>query len=133
MDSGLFRLPLGPHSSDLGPLISQFLAQGFQSFLAGRISFLFQRRFLDFQLHYPSSHLIQLRGHGIHFRANSGASLVHQVDGLVRQEPVTDVAIGKHCSRHQGTVLDFYPVMYLESLFQAPQNAYGVFHSGLIY
>ena len=38
---------------------------------------------------------IQLRRHGVHFRTDLGAGLVHQVDGLIRQEPVGDIEIGR--------------------------------------
>ena len=41
-------------------------------------------------------------GHGVHLGADQGAGLVHQVDGLVRQETVGDVAVGEHGRRDEG-------------------------------
>mgnify|MGYP002508224413 CR=1 FL=1 len=40
---------------------------------------------------FPLYH-IQLGGHGVHLRADHGAGLVHQVDGLVGEEAVRDIA-----------------------------------------
>ena len=47
---------------------------------------------LNFELHDAALHLIQLHGHGVQLDAELGGGLVHQVDGLVGQKPVGDVA-----------------------------------------
>ena len=57
--------------------------------------------------------------------------LVHQVDGLVGQEAVGDVAIGQGGRGHQGRVLDAHAVVHLVALLQAAQDGDGVVHVGL--
>ena len=44
------------------------------------------------------------------------ACLVDQVDRLVRQEPVADVAVGQRHGAHERIVLDAHPVVQLEAL-----------------
>ena len=49
---------------------------------------------LNFQLSPLARDVVQFLGHRVAFHAQLGGSLVHQVDGLVGQEPVADVALG---------------------------------------
>jgi hypothetical protein len=57
--------------------------------------------------------------------------LVHQVDRLVGQEPVRDVALGQGRRRHEGRVLDAHAVVHLVALLQPPKDGDGVGHRGL--
>jgi len=57
--------------------------------------------------------------------------LVHQVDGLVRQVAVGDVAVRQLGGGDEGAVGDVDVVMYLVALLQAAQDGDGVFHAGL--
>ena len=50
------------------------------------------------------------------------AGLVDEVDRLVRQEAVGDVAVREHRRRHQGVVLDAHAVVHLEALAQAAED-----------
>ena len=52
-----------------------------------------QRLALDLQLDAPALQLVQLDGHGVHLHAQPAGRLVHEVDGLVGQEAVGDVAV----------------------------------------
>ena len=97
------------------------------------VALLGQGRFLDLQLHDMPGNVIQLRGHGIHFRADQGAGLVHQVDGLIRQEPVADVPVGQGGGGDQGIILDLYAMKYLIPLLQAPQDGNGILHRRLLH
>ena len=57
--------------------------------------------------------------------------LVHQVDGLVGQEAVGDVAVGKRRRRHDGRIGDAHAVMDFVFLLQAAQDRDGVLHRRL--
>ena len=70
------------------------------------------------------------RRHGVDLGAQLGRRLVHQVDGLVGQEAVGDVAVGQHRRRHQGRVLDAHAVVALVALLQAAQDRDGVLDHG---
>ena len=76
-------------------------------------------------------HLVDLRGHGVDLDAQAAGGFVHQVDGLVRQEAVLDVAVGEHGRRDQRRVLDAHAVVHLVALLQAAQDGDGVLHRGL--
>ena len=63
-------------------------------FLGQPVGLLFQGGLFDLVLDdLPLDH-IQLGGHGVNLRADEGAGLVDEVDGLVREEPVGDVPVG---------------------------------------
>ena len=61
-------------------------------------------------------------------RLRSG--LVYQVDRLVRQEPVGDIAVREHRRRHQRRVLDPHAVVVLVALLEAAQDGDGVLDAG---
>ena len=70
-------------------------------------------------------------GHRVDLDAQPAGRLVHQVDGLVGQEPAGHVAVGQHGRRHQGGVLDADAVVDLVALLQAAQDGDGVLDRGL--
>jgi len=112
---GLQGVGLGPHLLD-------FLLQLGQAIEAGPVGFLLQCGLLDLQLPEAPASGVQLGGHGVDLGPDEGAGLVHEVDGLVRQETVGDVAVRENGCRHEGVVLDPDPVVDLESLAQAPED-----------
>src|SRR5260370_38317414 len=57
---------------------------------------------------------------------------VNQVNGLVWQEAISDVAAGEDSSCYQGTVGNTHAMMDLVALLEATQNANRVFNRGLI-
>ena len=73
-----------------------------------------------------AGHLVQLGRLRFDLGAQLGRRLVHQVDGLVRQEPVRDVAVGQHGRRHERCVLDSNLVMRFVSFLQPAQDGDGV-------
>ena len=123
--------PLGLHNLEGVPFLSQFLLQLLKPTFGQGITFLFQSRFFDLHLNDLPAYPIQLRGHGIHFRADHGAGLVNEIDGLVRQESVGDIAVAESGRGNNGGICDLNAVEYLIALLQASKNGHGVFHSGL--
>ena len=125
-------LPLGPHGVRFGPQVGQLLAQLLQALLAGCVLLLGQGRLLDLEAHHPAGQLVELGRHGVDLGAEHGAGLVHQVDGLVGEEAVGDVAVAQHHRGHQGAVLDAHAVEHLEPLAQAPEDGDGVLLGRLV-
>ena len=68
---------------------------------------------------------------GIELDFDLGRRLVNQVDSLVRQEAVGNVAVAQLGRRDDGRVGDIDAVVHLVALFEAPQNSHGGFHGGL--
>ena len=51
------------------------------------------RKELFAHLHDPALQLIQIRRHGIQLRLYQSAGLIYQIDGLIRQETVGNIAV----------------------------------------
>ncbi len=64
--------------------------------------------------------------------AGAGAGLVDDVDGLVRQEAILDVAAGEHGSRGQGLVGIAHMMVLLVALAQPLEDHHSVCHGGLV-
>ena len=112
-DGLLFVFPLCLHFLELGAQVRQFLLDVLQMLLRQRVGVLFQGRFLDFMLHDLAGNLIQLGRHGVDLRADHGARFVHQVDGLIRQETVGNIAVGERRRGNQRLILDLDAVEHL--------------------
>ena len=113
--------------------MSQLLADILKVLLGYLVAFLVKGGFLYLQLHYVPALLVKLGGHAVHLGAHHRAGLIHKVDGLIRQEPVAYVPVGKRSGGYQGAVLYLYAVEHLVALLQPSQYAYGVLYRGLIY
>ena len=92
-----------------------------------------QRLALDLQLDAASLQLVELDGHRVHLHAQPAGRLVDEVDGLVGQEAVGDVAVGQDRGRDQRGVGDAHAVVHLVALAQAAQDGDGLLHGGLVH
>ena len=124
----LLRLPLGGHLVGLELQVVEFDFQLFQAVLGGGVGFALQRLALDLQLHQAAVDLVQRLGLGVHRHADAAGGFVHQVDGLVGQEAVGDVAVGEGGGGDDGAVADPHAVVHLVLLLQAAQDRDGVLH-----
>ena len=61
---------------------------------------------LDLELRPLSLELIELFGHRIDLHTHPTRRLVHQVDGLVREEPARDIAVREGRRRDERVVPD---------------------------
>ena len=77
-------------------------------------------------------HLVQFGGHRIKFGLDHGAGFIHQVDGLIRQETVGDIAVGQGGCCNQRSVLNLDAVEHLVAFFQATQDGDGVLYRRLV-
>ena len=87
------------------------------------VALLAQRLALDLELHDPAFELVELGRHRVDLHPQLRRRLVDEVDRLVGQEPIGDVAVGEHRRRHERGVLDLHAVMELVALAQAAQDA----------
>ena len=114
-------LPSRGQRVTLGPQVGQMAAQRLEPVLAGRVGLLLERGLLDLQLHHPARDLVELLRHRVDLGADHGAGLVDQVDRLVGQEPVGDIAVRQRGRRDQRRILDLDPVVHLVALAQPAQ------------
>ena len=117
-----FGLPFGLVAAFLFFLFGNLLAQLFQF---GLVVFPFDGLALDFQLFQPAFDFVQFLRYGVTLHTQFGCRLVHQVDGLVREETVGDIAVGKFHGGDDGVVLDTHLVVVLISFLQSPQDGNG--------
>ena len=110
-DSLFFGLPL---FAEVGQLVAQLFHFGFD-FLAAVDGVLFglfgQLPLGQLQLHQPPLHLIDFGRHAFQLHGQPAGGFVHQVDGLVGQEAIGDVAVRQIGRGDQGRVLDFDPLV----------------------
>ena len=81
-----------------------------------------QRLALDLELDPPALELVQFDGHRIHLHPQPAGRLVDQVDRLVGQEAVGDVAVAQHRGGDERGVGDPHAVVVLVALTQAAQD-----------
>ena len=128
-----FRLP---DFFQVGILFFQFVDVAFELFktlLAGLI-FLFAQGFtFHLELNQTTIKTVHFFRHGINFHADTTARLVNQIDGLVRQLTVGDIAVTQTRRGNDGAVGNVHTMVHFVALFQATQNGNGVFHGGLIH
>ena len=98
-----------PLGFELSFFFFQFLLHGrdlSQSFFGSVVRFLGEGLLFDFKLHDLMAQFVDRRRHGFDFRAQLGGCFVDQVDGLVGQEAVRDVAVRENGSCNQGLIAD---------------------------
>ena len=128
----LFQFPLlaqiGQAAAEFEHLLLDFLAA-----LPGVLLGLFgQLPFGQFELHQAALHLVDLLRHALQLHGQAAGGLVHEVDGLVGQEAVGDVAVRKVGRGHQGRVLDLHAaVMGLVARLQTAEDGDRVLDVGL--
>ena len=88
--------------------LRNLLAQSLQALLGGIVCLLHERLLLNLHLRELTRCGIDLDRHGIELHAQTACSLVYQVDCLVGQEAVGDIAVGKIGCGHQRTIGDMY-------------------------
>ena len=113
-DAFLFRFPTRAQSGRFGTRFRQLLAQSFEADFRRFVGFFFQRRFFDFELHDAAGKRVEFFRHRVHFGADLCAGFVDEVDCLVGQKTVGNVAVGKHGGFDHGAVHDAHAVVHLE-------------------
>src|SRR5690606_24229632 len=109
-----------------------FLVKFGQALLGGLVVLALQRFALNLQLNQAPIQTVQLFGLGVDLHANAAGSLVDQVDGLIRQLAVGDVAMGEFRRGDDRAIGDGNAVVNLVAFFQAAQYGDGVLLARLI-
>ncbi len=122
LDGFLLLLPVRLQPRLLFLEVGQLLLELGQPLARRLVLFLAQRLALDLELHDAAAHLVELRRHRVDLHAQLRRGLVHEVDRLVRQEPVGDVAMREHGRGDERRVLELHAVMNLVALAQAAQD-----------
>ena len=87
---------------------------------------------LYLQLPDTSIECIDLARSAVQLHTPAAGRFIYQVDGLVRQETVGNVAVGKDGRGNECAILNTHAVMYFIALFQAAQDANRVLDRWLI-
>ena len=90
--------------------------------LAGRGRLLRHRRELDLELHDPPLGLVELDGRRVDLHPEARRALVDEVDRLVGQEAIGDVAVGEDGRGDERRVADPHAVVRLVALLEAAQD-----------
>ena len=101
------------------------------AFFGGFVLFLLHRFALDLELDQAALEFVHHLGLGVDLHLDARGGFVDQVDGLVRQEAVGDVAVGKLGRGDNGRVGDIHAVVQFVSFLQAAQDRNGGFHARL--
>ena len=130
--AALLRLPLLPEAGQFLPQFGRLRFDLDEPLLGMLLRLLGELPRRQFQLHEPPLHLVDLARHALQFHRDPTRRLVHEVDRLVGQEPVGDVAMRQLRSRHEGRILDLHPlVMRLIPRLESPQDRDRVLHARL--
>ena len=78
-------------------------------------------------MHDPALDLVELGRHRVDLHAELRRRLVDEVDGLVREEAVGDVAVGQHGRSDQRCILELDAVVRFVPLAKPTQDADRVF------
>ena len=133
LDDVLLQGPLPFHALEVFVQVGQLLAHPGEPLSRSRILLLLERLLLDLELDLAAFELIDLGGHAVDLDAQPRGRLVDQVDGLVRQEPVGDVAAGQGDRGHRSRVLDAHAVVHLVLLLDAAEDGDGVLLARLLH
>src|SRR5882672_587017 len=116
------RLPLRSQRVGLRPQLGKLIFEFLQALARNLIGLLLQRLALDFELHNAARDFVQIRRHRIDLGSQFRGGLVNQVNRLVGQEAVGDVAVREHGGGDQRRVPDPHAVMHFVALLQPTQD-----------
>jgi hypothetical protein len=118
----LLRLPARGDVRRLPLQLGQLGLEVVEPLFGGGVRLLAQRLALDLELHHSPVDLVQRLRLAVHRHPHARGRLVHQVDRLVRQEPVRDVPVRQGRRRHDRAVADPDPVVNLVLLLQPTED-----------
>jgi hypothetical protein len=127
----LLAQPLGAHRVALPLQVGDLSPQLADARGARGVRLALQRLLFHLQLQELPLDLIDRGGHAVDLHAQLRGRLVDQVDGLVGQEALGDVAVRERGGGDQRAVLDADAVVHLVALLQSTQDGDGVLDRGL--
>ena len=121
-DCALLVLPLKAEGIVLRLHLGKLLADLLEPFLRPLVILTGQRLLLDRELQHLPVERIELRRLALDLHLDLRGRLIDKVDGLIRQEPVGKVPIGKDGSGDEGLILDAHAMMQLILRLEAAQD-----------
>ena len=131
LDRLLLALPLRLHRIRALAQLGEVPLDRLAALDRGRVGLLAQRGELDLELHHAAVDLVDLGRQRVDLDPQPRSRLVDQVDRLVGQEAVGDVAIRERGGGDQRGVLDAHAVVHLVALLQPAQDRDRVRHRRL--
>ena len=122
VDDFLLLLPVLVEYRLLLAHTAKVVLEPLQALARAGVGLLRQRLALDLQLALAPRQLVELDGHRVDLHAQTRRRLVDQVDRLVGQLAVGDVALRQHRGGDQRGILDANAVVHLVALFQPAQD-----------
>ena len=95
------------------------------------IAFFFHCLTFNLQLNQTAVQLIDDFRLRVDFNFDFGSCFINQINGLVRQKSIGDVAMAKLCRCHDGRIGNVNAVVNFVLFLQATQNGNGSLHTGL--
>src|SRR5262249_24581859 len=95
------------------------------------ILFLAEGLALDFEMGHAAIEVIDLDRHGSDLQSQGAGGFVDQVDGLIGEAAIGDVALRQEGGGDDRGVLDTDAVVNFKFLLEAAENGDGVVHGGL--
>src|SRR5690348_3085553 len=130
-DGVFFDLPLGLEAAGFLTESGEFLFEFLEALAGMRIGFLGKSLALDFELENASLNFVDFGGHGIEFHSQACGGFVYEVDGLVREKTIGNVAMREHRGSDNGGVLNANAVMDFVTLLETAENGDGILDRGL--
>ena len=131
-DRRLLRLPALLEPAGFLLEIGQLLLERLEPGLRRVVGLLAQRLALDLELDAAPLELVELDRHRVDLHAQPRRGLVDEVDRLVGQEAVGDVAVRQRGRRDERRVGDAHAVVHLVALAQAAQDRDGLLDRRLV-
>ncbi len=133
LHGGLLRLPDLVQVGELALQALDLGLQGVEALPGGLVGLLLDGLALDLELDHAPFQAVHDLGLGIDLHADARGGLVDQVDGLVGQLAVGDVAVRQGGGGDDGRVGDVHGVVDLVAFLQAAQDGDGVLDTGLVH
>ena len=108
-----------------------FFIYQFQTFLAGIIGFFGNVHFFHFELDNAAVEFVHLLGFAVQLHFDATGGFVNQINRLVGQEAVGNVAVAQFRGSNNGGVGDVDAVMDFIAFLQTAQDGDGIFHTWL--
>ena len=115
-------LPTRAQPSRLLPRLGKLTLHHLQPFARVHIVLTLQRIPLNLQTRSPPLEIIDLHRHAPNLNRQRRSSLIHQINRLIRQEPIRNIPMAQLRRRHNRRVLDPHLVVRLIPLPQPAQN-----------
>ena len=125
---GIFLdLPLGLQRIRFFAQRGEFFLDFCEALARMRVGFFRERLTLDFDVENFPLDFVDFGGQGIKFHAQASGGFIDQVDGLIGEKAIGDIALRKHRRRDNGGVLNAHAVVHFVAFFQTAQDGDGVF------